>query len=398
MREIFVDIGATKSVLLAASTSGGKIAVDGFAVLEGGLESLTAARFAQGLDRLEKELGCSFGSVLAACSGPEVTTLRSQGIHNLFPTNRAVRPEDLLAANDHSRQVQGPRGSEQIGLFQGSYSLDGVSGLADPVGRRGSRLEVSALVAFAPSALIEQVSGTLPPALCLNDLIPGPLASGYGCTTDQMRADGVLVVDLGAESTGYARFAQGLPVASGSLPYGMNLVAKDVAQLLTTDLAEARRLVQEHGTASLAEVKDADVVTIHQLNAGSGRPLKRRALAEIIEARVVEIAQLLRRRLLNDFGSAVPGVPVVLTGGGARLGGVEAAFDTVFAGQKTSSRAPRIHGPNSRRLNDPVFSGAVGLAVWRFEYNVQGVEPVSTTKPWSSGVSALQNFFRRDGS
>ena len=107
------------------------------------------------------------------------------------------------------------------------------------------------------------------------------------------------------------------------LPVGGINVTNDVAIGLRTSLNLAEEIKIKHGTANMAEVEPEELLNVAVLGESAGQTIQRRKLCEIIEARMGEIFSLIREEVKRSGHAGMLPAGAVLTGGGARLAGVE---------------------------------------------------------------------------
>lgn len=399
-----LEISGSKVVCLAASIASGKFQVDGFTAVpcrglnKGAIrdeeEVGTAALHA--IQKVEKELGEHIMGIAVNISGPHLQCSTSQGYLPIVPQGRILRAEDVLTVLKHSRQVLVGSDREQVSAVPREFRVDGQRGIADPVGLAANKLEVmTTMVTGAKKVIDGHAHLAARIGRRLDQIVVQPFASAFGCAPTEALDLGCAVIDVGFLSTDVAVYLDHKPVHCACLPIGAHHITSDIAYLLKTELGEAERVKVEHGVATPAGVSDNDVIDILQKEMSSGRPLKRRALAEIIEARVREIATYAGKEIEKSGVSGKLAGGIFITGGCAHLEGVELVFEKALSGRRVKPAAPKTTGPNSRRLMDPIFSTSVGMARMVLEWDQQEFEPVSGTKGWQDGFKAIQSIFGR---
>lgn len=399
-----LEISGSKVVCLAASLVSSKFQVDAFAVVpcrgltKGAIrdEETVGVAALQAIQKVEKELGEHILGFGVNISGPHLQCSTSQGYLPIVPQGRALRPEDVLTVRKHSRQVLAGADREQILAVPREFHVDGQRGISDPIGLAASKLEVmTTLVTGSKQVLDGHAHLAARVGRRLDHFVVQPFASAVGCAPSEALDLGCAVIDVGFLTTDVAVYMDHKPVYCACLPIGAHHITSDIAILLKTELAEAERIKLEHGIATPAGVSDADVIDIKQKEMSSPRPLKRRALAEIIEARAREIATFAGKEMEKSGVAGKLSGGIFLTGGCAHLEGVENVFEKALSGRRVKPAAPKTTGPNSRRLMDPVYSTSVGMARLLLESDQQEFEPVSGAKGWQDGFKAIQSIFGR---
>jgi cell division protein FtsA len=265
--------------------------------------------------------GTAVEEVFMAVSGRYFDSFQSHGMARI--TGGTVGREDMLEAISMARCVKLPAETEILHVIAQDYIIDGQSNIARPMGMPGVRLEVHAhcVAGHIPSLMaLEEVCDRA--NLSVVDVVMPSLAQAEAVLTPQAKDMGVVLVDVGGDTTEIAVFDGGAIQHHALLPVGGNHVTHDIKDCLNTPTVEAEHLKQLHGCA-LADMIGADeVVEVPGVGGRRPRTIKRRVLCDIIEARVGEILRLLKGEL--DQIGYVDGLPggLVLTGGTASLPGI----------------------------------------------------------------------------
>ena len=169
----------------------------------------------------------------------------------------------------------------------------------------------------------------------------------------------------------------------------------DVAIGLRTSLNLAEEIKIKHGTANLAEVEPQELLNVAVLGESGGQTIQRRKLCEIIEARMGEIFSLIREEVKRSGHAGMLPAGAVLTGGAARLAGVEVlARDTLEMPVRAGS--PQGVGGLMDQIGNPAFATPIGLLLWGAHH--LGEEPIgygtaNGTNPLSRVGEWVRNLF-----
>jgi cell division protein FtsA len=145
----------------------------------------------------------------------------------------------------------------------------------------------------------------------------------------------------------------------------------------------------------MAEVEPEDLLNVAVLGESAGQTIQRRRLCEIIEARMGEICSLVREEVKRSGHAGMLPAGAVLTGGGARLSGIEVlARDTLEMPVRAGS--PQGVGGLMDQIGNPAFSTPIGLLLWGA--NHLGEEPIgygggNGTNPLSRIGEWVRNLF-----
>ncbi len=154
--------------------------------------------------------------------------------------------------------------------------------------------------------------------LSVSGMVAGPFASALAVTNPIERNEGVLVVDIGAHSTGLAVFAGGVPQWISVIPVGGSSITSTLAEAFSLPRHEAERLKVRFG--SVFDGLHADV-QLPLLNGETADPLDKLSVNRIIRSRAAFILEAVNERL-KEARYAVPDMGAVLTGGSSALPGL----------------------------------------------------------------------------
>lgn len=306
------------------------------------------------LESVSVQIGLAIGPLVVSIAGEAVKGYGAQGFLPIYPAGREITRDDVLQVINHSRQTVLPPGIEQIQVIPREFRVDHQRGVQKPVGMPASKFEVVTLLVTAPSHVrsgyeeaIRNGGGTV------HSFVYGPAASGLGVVRPEDLEMGCLVIDLGAEKTEGALFANGSIAHGLYVGVGGRMVTSDISKLLKTSVDEAERLKRESGSARPDMVGEEESVEVLQLGQTHLRPMQRRVLAEIIQSRIREIALMVKEELAVQGVAQLPAGGILLTGSGSLLPGIEKVFDEVF--EVKGSRVTK--GPGG----DPCAARAYGL-------------------------------------
>jgi cell division protein FtsA len=383
-----VDLGTTKAVCMAASSEGDKIQVKALAsthskaLRKGVLTDYEEA--AKALDvvirRVEQDLGEAIVSVVVSISGGHIEGTRAQGLKMIMPRSRQITNQDVMEVIKHSRSIMLPAEREQIQAVPLEFKVDGQEHVRQPIGMNGSRLEVTTFIVSGSLEGIQKLEKAV--AMTghrIEQLVLSQLAAGIGILKPAEMESGATVVDIGGSLTEIAVFGHGSLVDIASFPVGSEHVTNDISQLLRTSVLEAERLKIDHGSAMAGGISDDDTVDVLQEANDHARPMQRKVLCEIIEARMREIV-----RLTKDYLKVVP-ARLVLTGGGAQLSQSEKLFQEAFPGATISIAEPKLGGKFG---SEPGLATVAGLARFALQCKDE-VMPATGSQSWRDRVRSI---------
>ncbi len=186
-------------------------------------------------------------------------------------------------------------------------------------------------------------------------MVCSPLASAEAVLSPRQKELGVLLIDIGAGTTGFCIFKEGVLIDVGIIPIGSFHITKDIATGLRTDIDTAERIKLQFGSCFL---KGAKRFKIKEVSSGEPLVFSHSQLGKIIDARVSEIFQQIQKQAKKDSCSKLPG-GAVLCGGGARLPKIKEFSKQAL---KMTSRLGKITG-FSLKQDDSEWACASGLVL-----------------------------------
>jgi len=395
-----LDLGSANIKALAA-----EITPNGWRVLQPGQRQSRGIKqgiivrsedVAEELDGLIGEMegvlkNVSFKNSIIGIAGPHLEMRPSKGTAIVSRPDEEITEDDKERANKAAAALAPQRNRVLVQTVVKNYIIDGATEVEDPLGMKGLRLEVEALLidAFAPALrkidhLGEMLNIKFDPRFVL------PLAGGEIALTSQDKDLGAIALDLGAGTTSLCVYENNELVDLKVFPIGGMNITNDIAVGLRTYVNIAEKIKVNEGVAIAKKVPRGETINLTQYweEAEEGMTVNKKFLAEIIEARLGEIFDLVAKRLkeINRFGKLPGGV--VLYGGGAKL-----PFITNLARNKFKLPV-RIAKPENdwyQENPDPSFIGVLGLLQLAFKEKNINVSPASDL--WQQFMGHLKKIF-----
>ncbi|MEK6585749.1 MAG: cell division protein FtsA, partial [Nitrospirota bacterium] len=215
------------------------------------------------------------------------------------------------------------------------------------------------------------------------DIILEPLASSEAVLGQEERDLGVAMVDLGGGTTDLAIFLDGSIRHSAVLPIGGQNLTRDLAYGLHTSQTEAEKIKTQYGVARTELVIGHQMVEVSSVGERPARTFSRRDIAEILEPRVDEMFELVRREIARAGYEEILGAGVVITGGTSLLEGMPDAAEKVL-NLPARRGIPSGVGGLCETVGHPSYSTGVGLLL-RARRHVSELETAGLRNggPWA---------------
>ncbi len=280
--------------------------------------------------RLEEQMSCRIKSfyVSIGCMG-----LRSIANDVAIQLSTSELVTDELLASIGVRNKEGkPSDRDILEAIPLEYRLgaNGTQVTQDPKGMMTDRLQAKFLNLVCNSNAIATITACFRKAnieiaegkLCIS---AEQLASII--TNEQERTSGCAFVDMGSETTTVAIYKGKVLRHLCVIPLGSASITRDIANVFNVEVDEAENFKRTYGYPDFEEIDDKEEIHLRD----GGRVKKLAELAEIIDARMEEIIQNVKRQIeLSGYthDNLVNGIFVC--GGGAQMRGINRAFQAHF--------------------------------------------------------------------
>lgn len=202
--------------------------------------------------------------------------------------------------------------------------------------------------------------------LSVEGMIAAPYAAGIAALSDDEAELGATVIDLGAGTTTLAAFINDTCVHMDGIAVGSYNVTLDLARGLSTKLSEAERIKTLYGDVIEGSSDHIDLIMVPAIDGtgpGIGHSATRAQVIRIVRARIDEIFEMLHERMQAAGILNLTGRRIVLTGGGAQLGGLGELASRAF-NASVRVAAPRGIKGLHHATQTPAFATAAGLAAY----------------------------------
>lgn len=316
------------------------------------------------IEGAERMAGHNIDSAFVSLGGAHITSQNSHGVVAVSGPNGEIVTSDVDRVIEAASAISLPTSREVVHVLPREFIVDGETGVKDPVGMSGVRLEVETHVVTASSAAIKNLSKTLGEAgVKINDMVFAGLASSYSVLTETEKELGCVLIDIGAGTTSVVAYVDGSLAYSGVIPVGAKNVTNDIAIGLRVSLDTAEKI-----KLSLSDTKTSkeqkDELDLSSLGISEVSKVSKKTLVEgIIRPRLNEIFTMVRLELEKEkIINRIPSGAIV-TGGGAKT------IAIVESAKRMLSVPVRIGVPSGvggliDDCLDPAFSAPIGLLLY----------------------------------
>jgi cell division protein FtsA len=242
--------------------------------------------------------------------------------------------------------------------------VDDHTGIQNPIGMTGVRLVTNVHIVTADNGAVHNLVTCCNKAgLEVADMVLESIASANSVLSPDEMELGVALLDIGGGTTDLAVFCDGTIRHTFELGLGGHNLTNDLSMGLRTPLQEAERLKEDYGSAIAAVIKPNHVVDVPTVGDREPRKITQKVLGDIIEARIVEILEMVNKELLvSGLKNRING-GIVITGGTALLANLVDLAEQIFDLPVRVGYPSRITGKMDE-VHSPRCTTAVGLVLY----------------------------------
>ena len=346
----------------------------------------------EAVEDAETMAGCEISSVFAGIAGGHIKGFNSHGVIAL--KNREVGKRDIERVIDAARAVAIPMDREVIHTLPQEFIVDDQSGITDPTGMAGVRLEVKIhIVTGAVTSAQNIIKCANRAGLDVYDIILESLASSEAILNDEERNLGVALVDFGGGTTDLAIFSENSIKHTSVLTLGGDNLTNDIAVGIRTPFKEAEKIKIKYGCGLTSLIGQDETIKVPSVGGREPRTISRKILGEILEPRVEEIFSLIHHEMLRSGYDELVTSGIVVTGGSALLPGVPEIVEQVF-NMPARIGYPDNIGGLKEIVNSPMYATAVGLVLYGAKERKRKKEfRIRDTNIFNRIVSRMKRWF-----
>ncbi|MDR3165514.1 MAG: cell division protein FtsA [Synergistaceae bacterium] len=328
-----LDLGTSKITVVVAEREGpsGEAQIIGIGqapstgIRKGQIVNIdqTVKSLKRAIEDAENMVGQNLSEATVAFSGANVQSIKKKGLISLGRSPRTVIRFDIERVIESAQNdLSVPGGQMILHTIPVEYSLDGTSGIDDPLGMAGMRLEIELMSVIVPVAIVQNVKNCVTRAgLGVSGLVIKPLASSLGALTSEEIVVGSVVVDFGGGTCGVSVFSEGRPKHLAVISVGGEHITNDIAVVLKIPTNKAEEIKKELSLFSDSILAEQDKLEFEYMGRAYACPLDK--LTDVVQCRVEELFSIYIKNEIAASGvTSLPG-GLVITGGGSKSAGID---------------------------------------------------------------------------
>jgi cell division protein FtsA len=387
-----IDIGTTKIVALVGRISeNNRLEVMGMSkTVSKGVKRGVVLNIEETVNAIEATVteaqrisGITFGDVFVGIAGQHIKSIRTRGYINRDSYEDEITRDDIAKLVTDMYKIPVEIGEEIIHVLPQNYIVDSETGVKNPIGMSGKRLEANFHIVIGQIASAKNIEKCITRVgLNVKQLVLEPLASSEAVLTDDEKEAGVVLVDIGGGTTDVAVYYDDIIRHTAVIPFGGNVITRDIKEGCSILHRQAESLKVQFGSALGDLAQEDKVVTIPGISGREPKEISFKSLAYIIQSRMEEIIDAVLYEIENSGYMEKLSAGIVITGGGAMLRHLPqlVKFKT---GMDVRVGYPneRLAADKNEEINQPMFATSIGLLLKGAEYLKEKNEKITIVKP-----------------
>ncbi|OGE30283.1 cell division protein FtsA [Candidatus Daviesbacteria bacterium RIFCSPHIGHO2_02_FULL_36_13] len=392
-----IDVGSSKvATLIASIDENGKINLIGVSStvskgvrknqvvdIEEAVKAIT-----ESVEAAERMAGYSISNAYVAMGGPQIESVNQHAVVAVSEPEGEIKTSDIQRVNDAARAIPLPSSREILHVIPRTFTVDGQEGIKDPIGMTGVRLETEThIITGSTTSMKNLVKCVQEVGIDVSELVFSGIAASLSVLTDTEKELGVVLVDIGGETTDVVIFIDGSVSYSSVVPIGARHITSDMAVGLRVSLESAEKIKLSLGKSQRSPALAQSAIAAQSTLEDEDRPKPSKKEDEVLDVKALGIEEdiqkiskkavvdgIIRPRLQeifkyvgkelkkSGFGTQIPS-GLVICGGGAQTIGVleQAKYVLGFP-----ARLGQIDGLSGliEEIDSPSFASSAGLILY----------------------------------
>lgn len=375
-----IDIGSTKiCAIIAEPIANNKLEIIGHGisksqgVKKGIIVNIehTSKAIRQAVDDAKRISGSDISSAIVSISNAYTKSISSIGIVNIPHKDIGIN-EINRVLNTAIYNADIPNEYDIIHVLPYNFKVDDQNFIEDPFGMHASRIEVEVNIIMTQKTNLANLKKAAKSAgITIDDIVLNGYASSIATMEEDDKELGVVVIDLGGQTSTLAVCTGNSIRYSEYFGVGSNNITNDLSIALHTPLNIAENIKIQYG--NLAEYEEGTIELPIIGDENKKGIVSKDIVHDVIFARAEETLIVLEQMLEKSGLKDKIGAGIILTGGSTNLNGTRELAQSIF-----SRMAVRIATPNTSsivgmfdELYDAAYSTIIGLLLYKIGYHVE---------------------------
>lgn len=351
----------------------------------------TVQSIKKAIEEAENVAGIEVREVVVGIAGRHIKSFDSKGIITVAKSDSLITPHDIQRCIEQASTFSIPEDREIIHVIPQNFVVDDQSGIKDPVGMCGIKIEGNVHIVTAAISSAQNIYNSVRKAgIDTSDIVLEPLASAYAVLDSDERELGCAVIDMGGGTTDIAVYANKSIKYTSSIEFGGANVTSDLAIALRTPIKGAESIKVKYGACAVSNIEE-EQIKVPGVGGAKAREIEKSFVAKVIRARMKEIFEMVyqdlkKHKLTNNLGAGI-----IITGGGSLCEGTARLAEEVFEDIPVKVGYPKKLKGLYNSVHTPIHATGVGLLL----YGLEQLKANGAAKHGNSSNDGVIDFFRK---
>lgn len=365
---VALDIGTSKIVTVVSELKeDGEIEVLGLGQhISRGLKKgvvvnidLTTQAIQRSVEEAELMADCKIKEVYTGIAGSHIRSLNSTGMVKI--KDLEVNDADVERVLETAQAITLPPDQRLLHTLEQEYIIDDQTGIKEPRGMSGMRLEVKVHIVSGAIAAAQNIIKCIKrTGLDTMELVLQPLASAEAVLTKDEKELGVCLIDIGGGTTDLIVYKDGSVKHTAVIPIAGDQITNDISVAFRTPNESAEDIKIRHGLAFKYPNDRDEIIDVPLVDGREPKKISTEELVKVIEPRMTELFELIKNELIRSKLISYIASGVVITGGTSMMKNINEAATKVF-NMSVRTGYPRDISGLSQIIENPRYATAVGL-------------------------------------
>lgn len=376
-----LDIGTTKiAVVIGRKDDNGKCEIvdvcktESIGVNKGKAINLldTSESISRVIDMVREKSGIEVKDVFVGIASQHICSMQTQGELIRKDTEDTVSSQEIDEFVENMYKINTKPGEAVIGVTPQEFIIDDDIVVKKAVGMMANKIKGVFHVIVCNAQSVSSIEKCVNMCkLNVTDIVLEPIASSSSVLSYDEKDAGVALVDIGGGTTDLAIFHDGIIRHTAVIPIGGEAITDDIREGCKLIRKYAEQLKIQHGSAWAMQEYESIIISIPGLKGGPKKEISKFNLTNIIQARMIDIIELVNQHIKASGFADKLGGGIVLTGGGSMLKDI-ATLVKFKTGYDARIGTPDEHlsysNPMKETVCSPIYSTSIGLVLEGFEY------------------------------
>ncbi|MDR2286395.1 MAG: cell division protein FtsA [Prevotellaceae bacterium] len=259
-------------------------------------------------------------NVYVGIAGQHITCIENRVEKIRDKYDEIITREEIMELEAKAGKLHLNPDTEILHVIPQNYSIDGQTGITDPVGRLGNKLTGHFYVVIGNKSNRIHTNSCLKALnLSLNKLILEPIASARAVLSNDEKELGVAMIDIGGGTTDLIVYKDYTIVHTAVIPFGGNVITEDIKTMCSIKYEQAEQIKVKFGL----QAKPHEYVQVEGISGREPRQLSFDIILKVITSRLNEIIDMVLYEIVNKTQCGKLGAGIVITGGVSKMKGIK---------------------------------------------------------------------------